>query len=286
MKGEQKYNSPLKFLKGSPSRILIFLNVVAFVIQAFGENAMGGAFTQNFALSWQALLSGKIWTLITYSFLHGSLLHIFCNMVGLYFIGQFVEKFLGARKFYTLYFGGAVVGGLLWLLFSIGTPEILIGASAAVMSVFTVFCLFYPPMPITFLLFFIIPISMRPMTMLKITAGMEILGLLVSLAGGGSVVAYSAHLGGILAGFVFARLTQRGNLNFLDDFKISNFSKKRDFRGGKASDYSFKVNISTSSKNDDEINRILDKISVSGFSSLSEREREVLRNASNSLKNR
>ncbi len=289
MREKANGKSPFEFLKGSPSKVLIFINVVAFVIQAFGENAMGrDSFNELFGLSWGALLSGKFWTLITYSFMHGSLLHIFCNMLGLWFIGQSIEKFLGVRKFCVLYFSGAIIGGLLWLLLSLANTanEVLIGASASVMSVFAAFCLFYPPMPITFLLFFVIPISMRPMTMLKITAAMEVLGLFASFWGASSSVAYSAHLGGMLAGLAFAYLLRRGRLNFIDTLKMPKFSQRKSSRGGNASDYSFKVNISNPSENDDEINRILDKISVSGFSSLTEQERQTLRNARDTLKNR
>ncbi len=278
------------FSNGSPSKILVAVNVIAFVLQAFGENAIGrDNFQEIFGLSCQGIMSGKIWTLLTYSFMHADLLHIFCNMLGLYFIGQYVERIFGNRRFYALYFLGAISGGLLWLLFALPSniPEILVGASASVMALFAAFCLSYPPMPVTFLLFFVIPISMRPMTMLKIAAAMEVLGLLFSFSGGSTVVAYSAHLGGMAMGLAFVRLTLRGKLTFIDSFKMPKFWKKKktvQSRGGNASDYSFRVNISNPEINADVINKILDKIGEKGFSSLTDSEREILRNARDNLK--
>ena len=74
---------------------------------------------------------------------------------------------------------------------------------------------------------------------------------------------------------------------FVDNLRMPKFPKSKkvqsDSRGGNATDYSFKVNISTNENSADEIDRILDKISESGFSSLTESERETLRKARNEL---
>ena len=273
----------------SASKVLIVANIVAFFIQAFGERIFGRLeFLEFFGLSCNSLLSGKVWTLFTYAFMHGDLFHIFCNLLGLYFVGKYVERIVGNKKFYVLYFSGVIFGALAWLLLQkmTGTSESLIGASAGVMAVFSSFCFLYPPMPITFLLFFVIPISMRPMTMLKLTVGFELLGLVSSLLGSNSVVAYSAHLGGIVAGLLFSLSLIKGKLAFVENLKFPTMPKRDKTsasRGGRAKDYSFKVNISNDEKSDDEIDRILDKITKSGFSSLSESEREILRNARDHL---
>lgn len=270
----------------SPVSALILFNVAVFFAEAVFDRINGsGAFFGIFGLSLSALEHGRVWTLITYSFLHADILHILCNMVGLYYIGKYVERVAGARKFLALYFGGALAGAALWLgMSALGqTREVLVGASASVMAVFSAFCLLYPPMPITFLLFFVLPISMKPLTMLKVAAGFETLGLLYSLAGGGAVVAYSAHLGGILAGLGFVALLRRGGLSFLD----KPFFEKRSAhssRGGRASDYVFKVDISEPKDLSKEVDRILDKINTDGFASLTQDERETLRRAKDALK--
>ncbi len=273
----------------SPVKIFILLNVACFLAEAFAERAYGSAAVSEwFALSPTALAQGRVWTLLTYSFLHADILHIFCNMLGLYFIGTFLEKAVGARKFTALYLTGALAGGALWAALAEiqGAHEALVGASASVMAVFAGFCVLYPPVPITFLLFFVLPISMKPMTMLKIAAGFEVLGLLYSLAGGNPIVAYSAHLGGLASGLAFVALLRRGKLSFIDGLSMPKFPKRANpqDRGGRASDYNFRVNISDPRDLSAEVDRILDKINTDGFASLTDAERETLRRARDNLK--
>lgn len=274
-----------------PVKFLIAANVLVFFIEAFAERIWGeGSFFSLFGLTLENLAAGKIWTIVTYSFLHADILHIFCNMLGLFFIGKYLERMLGARRFLALYFVGAVVGGLAWSLVAAleGSREVLVGASASVMAVFAGFCLMYPPIPITFLLFFVLPISLKPITMLKIAAAIESAGLLYTLAGGNAVVAYSAHLGGIISGLLFVKLLSKGKLSFIDKFKFGGFGRRKNadtpVKGGSAADYPFKVNISDDGEISAEVDRILDKINRSGFASLTEDERETLRRAHDNLK--
>ena len=127
----------------SPVSALILFNVAVFFAEAVFDRINGsGAFFGIFGLSLSALEHGRVWTLITYSFLHADILHILCNMVGLYYIGKYVERVAGARKFLALYFGGALAGAALWLgMSALGqTREVLVGASASVMAVFSAFC--------------------------------------------------------------------------------------------------------------------------------------------------
>lgn len=206
-------------------------------------------------------------------------------MLGLFFIGKYLEKALGAGRFLALYFSGALCGGLLWAILAAfqNSPEVLVGASASVMAVFAGFCIVYPPVPITFLLFFVLPISLRPLTMLKIAAALEFLGLAYTFAGGDAVVAYSAHIGGLVSGVAFVCALRRlKNAHFKSPFARSRAGWNP--KGGRASDYPFKVNISDSKDLSREIDRILDKISRDGFASLSDEERETLRRARDSLK--
>jgi len=272
-------------------KILIFLNVAIFILGAFIDRLFGnGVFYNMFELSTQSLASGKVWTLLTYSFLHANLLHITLNMLGLYFMGTPLAKWIGAKKFLALYIFGALLGALVWLPTSLASPAGLVGASASVIAVFACFCFFYPPMPITFLLFFVIPISMRPMTMLKLATAIEALGFVYSLSGGDSSVAYAAHLGGIAAGVLFAMGMRSGKLNFIDNISWnrsrnsaeSGFGQSKPMRS--ASEFNYKVNITDPVELRREVDRILDKISRSGFSSLTDDERQTLRKAKSYLK--
>lgn len=276
------------FSEVSAVKVLIVLNIVSFVVGAFVDRAFGaGFYYQIFELSWQNLAQGKVWTILTYSLLHANLLHIVLNMIGLYFIGTPLERCIGTGKFYAVYFFGAILGALAWLATSLGDSAGLVGASASVMAVFAAFCFFYPPLPITFLIFFVLPVSMRPMTMLKIAAAFEALGLVYSLAGGDATIAYAAHLGGMAAGTLFA-VSRRGEFfGMFDKFKARGFfGKTRSSAKSRTSveTYSYKVNITDPVELKREVDRILDKINASGFSSLTEDERETLRRAKSYLK--
>ena len=237
-----------------------------------------------FDLSLPGLASGKIWTGITYSFLHAGLAHIAFNMIALYFMGTPLESWIGSRKFLFVYFAGALAGAALWLLFSFGSPVGLVGASASVMAVFACFCALYPPMPVTFLLFFVLPISIKPINMLKIAAALEALGLLYTLSGGLSEIAYAGHLGGIAAGFFAARAIKSGKLAFLDKLSFKLPRRKSEKYTKSASEYSYRVNISNPKDLKNEVDRILDKISEKGFASLTESERQTLVDARRRMK--
>ncbi len=278
------------FAQNAAVKILIIINIACFFAGAFVDRIFGyGSFFEYFALSLEALEKGRIWTLLTYSFLHANILHIFLNMLALYFLGSALEKFIGTARFLSAYFAGGIVGGVIWLLLSFSHPEALVGASASVMSVFACFCAFYPPIPLTFLIFFVLPISLRPMTMLKFAAAFELLGLLYSLSFGGATIAYSAHLGGMLAGMVLAKKWRGQTIRMPNIFS---FGKTKPFKNAwaqrnkagcseqkTAADYKYSVNISAHADLKKEVDRILDKINVNGFSSLTESERETLRRA-------
>lgn len=283
-------------------KVLILINAICFALEIVFDSVFGyGAFFGMFELSVPALLSGKVWTLLTYSFLHADFFHIFANMLGLFFIGTPLEKMIGTRRFCAVYFLGALLGGLLWLALSWNDREGLVGASAAVMSVFACFCAVCPPYPITFLLFFVLPVSMMPMTMLKIAALIEVLGLVSSFGGAGSVVAYSAHLGGMGAGLLAARAFS-GRIKLVGIFadKMRKFFKvahTADLENGqkRAADYKFSVDIRGDGRGvsggkeegpsmSRRVDEILDKINERGFSSLTEEERDFLRRARDASK--
>lgn len=276
------------------TKILIAFNAVCFILAGFADRFLGAGWTYSvFELSWGALASGKIWTLLTYSFLHAGLLHILCNMMGLCFFGNVVERTLGTARFLKLYFAAALAGGALWLLSSVGTPDALVGASGAVMGVFAAFCLTYPPVPVTFLLFFVIPFSVKPLNMLKIAACFEIFGALYSLSGGGSDIAYAAHLGGIAAGFLCVRHWRFADNDIFGVLRFFGNRRSPDSKNGmfgcsglkrSADSFSYRVNITDTKSAREEVDRILDKINASGFASLTPEERDTLNKAKDFLK--
>ena len=269
----------------SAVKVLIIVNVLVFFVGAVIDRIYGyGTFFNCFDLSLGGLLKGKVWTIITYAFLHADLAHIAFNMIALYFVGNIVERQLGTTRFCTIYFAGALLGAIVWLIFSFGDGSGLVGASAAVMAIFATFCVLAPAIPITFLLFFVLPVRMYPMTMLKIAVSIEALGYIFTLLGGNSIMAYSAHLGGIGAGVLCAYLIREGRFNLP---KIPSIKKKTKFAENtvpRAKDFTYKVNITDTSALKAEVDRILKKITKEGFASLTEAEKAFLGEASRRMK--
>ena len=265
---------------------LIIANVAVFLLQnVFVYALKSSVIEQFFALSPYAISKGYFWTLITYSFLHANFIHILINMLVLYFIGTHVESILGPRRFLGLYLASAFTGGLAWLLFHLNTPGLVVGASAATIGTLICFCALLPNQPITFLLFFILPITMKPKWLAAIVIGFELFGFLFrELQGqGASDIAYSAHLGGALGSYLFFLLAIQRDFSFSrfipKSIKIErpNRSKRQGLTGR------FKVNISGKNTKE-EVNRILDKINQKGFASLSQDEKEFLEKAKDFLK--
>lgn len=186
---------------------LILINVVVFLGFLVGVNFLG----QNAAISFLALqpsaiLSGKyLWTFITSMFMHAGLGHLFVNMVSLMFIGSFVEKLIGKKRYILLYLlGGLFAGGLFVLLAGLlgdiswgfrvfGSPDTFaVGASGAIFALGGLLAVLTPKLKV--LVFFVIPMPMW-------AAMIGLLGVLwlasISL---GLPVGNTAHLGGLLVG--------------------------------------------------------------------------------------
>ncbi|MCX7830894.1 MAG: rhomboid family intramembrane serine protease [Acidobacteria bacterium] len=146
-----------------------------------------------------ALITGdvfpyRIYTLFTYSLLHGSLSHLFFNMLSLYFFAGSLQIYTGVKRFLVIYIGSAIAGGIFSLFFPHGYA--VIGASASVLGVLTAYSIYFPSSKV--LLFFIIPLPVRHFIYLLMA-----LSIYFSVFGGGGNVAHIAHLGGIVFAFVY-----------------------------------------------------------------------------------
>jgi hypothetical protein len=218
-------------------------------------------------------------------------------MMGLFFIGRMVEPLTGRERFLGLYVAGSLIGGAVYLLLHFNDPALgqingelifqsLVGASASLMAILAFFCLLYPERPITLLLFFIIPVTMKPKWifwgMLAISTG----GILFYELPNKSYVAHSAHLGGMFAGILYYRYFHNRSISFFGSesgqttVEQPAWFKRREKKG---QHISYKVNRG---KRDDlqiEVDRILDKINISGFGSLSASERQTLDRAKDIL---
>lgn len=253
----------------SASRVLLTTMAAVWLLSAF----LGPYFHDCFALSVGGLRRGCIWQLLTYSLMHVDLWHFLGNGIILFFIGRIVERQYGRRVLYGLFFLSSLTGALVWFCVNFHHPwRFLLGASAGCLGVFTFFCLALRDQPLTFLLFFIVPVRLRPRTLLAITIGLEVLGFLFQELANHGAIANSAHLGGFLGGYL-------GYLLGCQHLNVRNiFQKYRNIFRQKATTQStsYKIYITKDEKQRQEVDRILDKINASGFQSLTSEEREFL----------
>ena len=269
------------FQSGNPLYLIIGINVLVFlVIQlvAVAEFLFSGSTASSqwlmLQLSMPAYLPAlpyKFWTIITYMFGHDGLFHILFNMLWLYWLGRIFLDFLNKRQFFFTYLAGGLAGAALFILaynvfpvFQSSLPiAVLIGASASVMAIIAATATLLPDYTIRLLLIG----GVR----LKYLALVYFVLDLIGIAGsnpGGSI----AHVGGAVLGFLYIKQLQNGQ----DWSKL--FRKKRKLTIVQKGN----PNVRTSKLPDQEIiDEILDKISRSGYDSLSSKEKEQLFKASN-----
>ncbi|HEX8349308.1 MAG TPA: rhomboid family intramembrane serine protease [Hymenobacter sp.] len=264
--------------------VLILVKVVTFI---GGSPGVYEDIVRLFSLpSEPDSLIRRPWTVLTYAFLHQGFLHIIFNMLNLYWFGSLVREYLGDRKLVSLYILGGLAGAALFLLsynlipvFKMGPPAEVLGASGAVTAIIVGAATLLPDY--TFNLFLFGPVRIKYIAAVVV---------LISLAGidGGNAGGEIAHLGGAILGFVFIRQLQRGTdlgrpVQAVGDFVGGVFSGRPRLR---VTHRSRPVEASTAKRGtvvkpeQDEIDLILDKISRSGYESLSKDEKQKLFRAS------
>ncbi|MBP7830707.1 MAG: rhomboid family intramembrane serine protease [Kiritimatiellae bacterium] len=243
-------------------RALLIGTVALSLFQWIGDDFSGGAVTRFLGLSLLSVRSGWIWTPFTYLFLHGGVFHLLMNMLILFFLGPETERALGSRKFMLLYLLSGLLGGVGWLLIEKSPLAYCIGASGAVFGILGAFAALFPDRPITVLVFYILPVTLRAWVLAAILGLVELMFLLSPGAGN---VAYAAHLAGGLAGYFYALGLVRGSRGMSPGWR----SLARRFRPPPAD-----------GPDPRELDRILDKIAGQGLHSLTPREREWLDRAS------
>ena len=206
----------------------------------------------------------KPWSILTYGFIHGSFSHIFWNMLILYYFGNILKNIFGEKLILNLFLSGIVAGGLTYLisynLFPVfkGVNSVMIGASAGVMSVLF-FLAAYDPQYRIRIIFFDIKILYIALFLFFY----DIIQIPLNNSGG-----HIAHIGGALWGYYYS--VKYNNGSDLVNSILSYFKKNTN---NKASVKSKKDNKSF---NQDKIDEILDKISDSGYDSLTKSEKEYL----------
>lgn len=270
------------FLIISIFRILTFLSGEAIVLNSI-ESFLQNALALPISFSGLAL---KPWTLITYMFTHVALMHIFWNMITLFWFGEILSQYTSNKKIIPLYLLGGIAGALITIVLItlipglhvyIGAP--LIGASAGVTAIIIAAATLVPEVRMNML--FIGPVKLLYVALFVIFIDV------LSVASYDNVGGNLAHLGGALMGYIFimqykkGRDLSKGINSFFDWIKNlirpSAKSKMKVAYKRKVSDEEYNYNKKAEQEN---IDRILDKISKSGYESLSKSEKELLFKAS------
>lgn len=273
-------------LEAPVCRLIIIACTAVYVVQLL--TVQSGVVTDLLDLDPRSVLGGgQIWRIVTMAFLHDpiSVWHILFNMLFLWWFGQETEARLGSNEFARFYFAGILLASLTYLILAVivGNPRPAIGASGAVMAVVMYYAYFNPRKQI--LVFFVFPIELR-----WIVVGYVIFNLqpvLLELGGGGhgGNVANSAHLGGLLLGYLYARYDWR-----FDRFSIpwkrytwSNVQRRRNIRIYREDPPAPPPRVDNLQARMDEV---LDKIKLHGQDSLTAEERDILMQASKHFRER
>ncbi len=292
------------FKQGSSLTKLIYINLGVFlVVNIF--NIILLLFPINFSLvevlavpaSVESLIF-KPWTIITYMFLHEGFMHILFNMLVLFWFGKLFLEYLNQKQLLSVYFLGGISGAIMFILFYNIFPSfavykyvsIALGASASVMAIVFAISFYIPNRELH--LMFIGPVK------IKYIAYAYLFLDIISIAGQGGAIGsnaggHIAHLGGALFGYFYISQYRKGRniAKGFDKFADSVFSMfnhstrkpKMKVKYGASSSYSHSQDMdynASKTASQEEINIILDKISKSGYDSLTSKEKEKLFKAS------
>ncbi|MBU0474585.1 MAG: rhomboid family intramembrane serine protease [Bacteroidetes bacterium] len=290
---------------------LLIINVIVFLIQSLFENIQFGGYPGWYILNrYFALnpLTGldptgqpfnfQIWQVISYQFMHGGFSHIFFNMFMLWMFGNEIENIMGSKKFLIFYLlsgiGAALVQVVLGPMLS-NQLAFTIGASGAVFGVMIAFALFFPERQIY--VYFLFPVKAKYLIAFLILIEFMAVGDM-------SFVAHLAHIGGALTAFIFIMLDKKNNFNIdglFNKIKNSTPNLKNFSSGGSSSGFRkptggvhfgkkkiedaefYEINgdkKKTPYPTPQEIDKILDKISESGYQNLTDEEKRILFEAS------
>ena len=265
---------------------LLILNVAVFLVIRI-VNAVSGLFL-NPILSFEDVstffaipanlskLITKPWTVITYMFFHWDVMHIFFNMLWLYWMGKIFQEYLGNKKLLNTYLAGGFIGALFFIaaynffpLFSNSLHgAFALGASASVLAITVATATLLPEYPIQLLFFGVV----RLKWIAVITILLDVINISGENAGG-----HIAHLGGAFYGFIYIRSLQKGTdltawLTRLFD-RLSPSKKMKVAHRQSKRDEDFNI---TKKAKQEQMDDILDKISKSGYGSLTQEEKNFL----------
>ena len=293
---------PFKYLSNA-LRILLLANAAVFIIALLGKNyylnlsGVGYGSLREYILYFGAFFPTsplEVWRYVSYMFIHFDFMHFFFNMLMLWMFGSEVAEWMGTRHFLSMYFFCGIFAALFsFFMCLLGlTNNPIIGASGALMGVFVAYYKFFPERML--LMFFVIPMKIKHAIWVMIA-------LDILFANSGDAIAHFAHLGGVVAGFLYMAVYQNGpkviyNSPLSGFFRLFSSHPEKYNRTRSSSSRSYEndsveepevlegeVFYVNEQKRMDEI---LKKVERDGIQSLSESEREFLLKAGDKLRRR
>tara|TARA_B110000444_G_C18691734_1_gene524613 strand:- start:9 stop:893 length:885 start_codon:yes stop_codon:yes gene_type:complete len=284
-----------EFKQGTILHKLIYLNVGAFLLfSILGVFSFMFQFDLNPILNKLYLpaenskLLSQPWAFISYMFLHNSFLHILFNMVLLHFAGKIFLQYLNPKQLLSTYLLGGISGGLLFIIAYNYIPVLtgytqnaqVLGASAAVLAIVVAIATYTPNYSVRFS--FIGVVKLKHIAIFIVI--LDILSIPKGNTGG-----HIAHLGGAIFGYFYIKQLQTGN-DYLIGFPrwknslstlFKSKSKFKTVHKRPKTDQQFNTEKSEQQK---AVDLVLEKISKSGYDSLSKEEKATLFSASKKIK--
>lgn len=275
-----------QFRMGGVTEKLIYLNVILFAIPwilkgIFSLFGIGFGFTEYISLSSNPSdLLWKPWSVLTYAFFHADFFHILFNLIVLNFAGRLFLTFFTQKQLLSLYLMGAIFSGAIFIISYLVFPALinknalLIGASGAIMAVVFATTTYAPHMQIRLLLIGTVKLWHIAVFYLII----DLISLSFSNVGG-----HIAHLGGALFGYLYSSQLKNGTditkpfTSFVDGLvNLFRGRKSAPFKKVHKNETFTKPKPAAKDKTQQQIDEILDKISKSGYDSLTKEEKEFL----------
>ncbi len=273
-------NLKTKFSSVNIVEKIIYINVIVFLVTyLFKTISFLTDLDESFIVTWFALspyfssLIIKPWTIISYGFLHEGLIHILFNLFILYFIGNLFLDYFNRKQFLVYYFLGVIFGGIIFMLSYNYFPALktretfLVGASAGVTSIIIGIASFIPNYALRFR--FIGNIKLLYIAIFLIA--LDIIQIPNGNAGG-----HLAHLGGALIGFLLTTKLNKGKSLILWMESLLQPKQKSPLSTIHRREKSSIRKKENSIDRQKKIDRILDKISKSGYDALSKEEKDFL----------
>lgn len=274
----------LQYKSGGIAMQLIFWNIgiaiIFFLIQAFLPIVASNILYWLQLSSLPSDLIYKPWTLITYAFLHANFWHLVFNLLVLNFASRVFLTFFTEKQFLGLYILSSIFAGLIFVatFFLLGIVAPLIGASAAIMAILFAAATYSPMYQLRLLLIG----NVKLWHIAAVFLILDLVQLPKDNMGG-----HIAHLGGAFFGFLYIKLLQNGTdlsliVTKIVDFFANIFKPKKGTPFKKVHKNPIKPQQKTTSKivtkdkTQQQIDEILDKISQSGYDSLTKEEKEFL----------